>query len=375
MSEYQYYEFQAIDRPLTAADRDALRDLSTRARITATSFTNSYDWGGFTGDPNKLMERWFDLHLYLANWGSRRLMIRLPTRLIDRDRIDAFLGEVDCVRLTQVGENFILDIARDEMEFDGGDDGSGWLAALAPLRAELLSGDLRLFYLLWLTAVEANSFEADEPEPMPGIRPITGTLEAFANFFGIEPDLVQAAAERPGVANEDGLSPDAIRNVIAAMPDSAKTGLLVRLFDGDPHVVAELQASIRKGREPGVSATAPRTVSELRARAAAIRLAREHAEANKAAVERRRRADAAENARHARLEALRRRGDGAWREVEDEIERRNSTSYDKAAALLSDLRVLAEKLGTTDEFHRRLHAIRDRHARKERFIERLAVIG
>ena len=67
MSEYQYFEFQAIDRPLSQTDREALRDLSTRARITATSFTNSYEWGNFKGDPAKLVERWFDLHLYLAN--------------------------------------------------------------------------------------------------------------------------------------------------------------------------------------------------------------------------------------------------------------------------------------------------------------------
>src|SRR6202046_3868072 len=211
MSEYQYYEFQAIDRPLTAADRQALRDLSTRAQITATSFTNSYEWGDFKGDPVKLMERCFDLHLYLANWGSHRLMIKVPARLIDRDRLDAFLTEVDCVELTQVGGSLILNIARDEIEVDGWNDGSGWLAALAPLRAELLSGDMRLFYLLWLTAVEIDCFEADAPEPMPGIGPITGALEAFANFFAIDPDLIQAAAEHSGVASEDGQSPDAIR--------------------------------------------------------------------------------------------------------------------------------------------------------------------
>jgi hypothetical protein len=33
MSEYQYYEYQPIDRPLSEADRRALRNLSTRARI------------------------------------------------------------------------------------------------------------------------------------------------------------------------------------------------------------------------------------------------------------------------------------------------------------------------------------------------------
>ena len=84
MSEYQYYEFQAIDRPLGDADRQALRGLSTPARITATSFTNEYHWGDLKGNPVRWMERWFDLHLYLANWGTRRLMIRLPQRLVLR---------------------------------------------------------------------------------------------------------------------------------------------------------------------------------------------------------------------------------------------------------------------------------------------------
>jgi hypothetical protein len=145
MSEYQYYEFQAIDRPLSEVDRQALRDLSTRARITATSFTNSYEWGNFKGDPAKLMERWFDLHLHTANWGSRRLMIRLPARLVDRRLLDAFLDEVDCATLSVSGENLIVDISCDEVESEDWDDGSGWLAALAPLRAEVLAGDLRLF--------------------------------------------------------------------------------------------------------------------------------------------------------------------------------------------------------------------------------------
>lgn len=84
MSEYQYYEFRAIDRPLGDADRKALRALSSRAQITTTSFTNHYEWGDFKGDLRQLVERWFDLHLYLANWGTRRLIMRLPRRLMER---------------------------------------------------------------------------------------------------------------------------------------------------------------------------------------------------------------------------------------------------------------------------------------------------
>ena len=54
MSEYQYYELLALDRPLTSKQREELRQLSTRAEITATRFTNEYHWGSFRGDPQQM---------------------------------------------------------------------------------------------------------------------------------------------------------------------------------------------------------------------------------------------------------------------------------------------------------------------------------
>jgi len=45
MSEYQYYEFLAIDRPLTNKQIDQVRAFSTRAQITSTHFVNEYHWG------------------------------------------------------------------------------------------------------------------------------------------------------------------------------------------------------------------------------------------------------------------------------------------------------------------------------------------
>ena len=63
MSEYQYYEFQAIDRPsarripgasgFVDAGADYGHELHELVRM-----------GDFKGDPARLMERWFDLHLY-----------------------------------------------------------------------------------------------------------------------------------------------------------------------------------------------------------------------------------------------------------------------------------------------------------------------
>jgi len=378
MGEYQYYEFQAIDRPLSEADRRALRDLSTRARITATSFTNSYEWGSFKGDAAKLMERWFDLHLYLANWGSRRLMIRWPARLVDRRLLDAFLGKVDCAELLVAGENLILDIVFDEVESEDWDDGSGRLAALAPLRADVLGGDLRLFYLLWLSAVETDVFEPDELEPIPGIGSMTGALEALVDFFDIDRDLVAAAAERSAdLITGRSASSETVRPIIAKMTDQDKISLLARLFDGDAHVTSELRALVRQRMvsETDAPLVAARTVGELRARASAIRLTRERAQAEKAAAEQERREAEAERSRRLRLDAIVRRGESVWREIEAEIERRNASGYDKAVGLLLDLRVIATEKGATEDFVRRLGRIRDRHARKERFIERLAKLG
>ena len=374
MSEYQYYEFQAIDRPLGEAERAALRSLSSRARITTTGFTNHYDWGDFKGDPRQLLERYFDLHLYLTNWGTRRLMMRLPGRLVERRRLGVLLRDVDWVEVWEAGEHLIVDMYRVEVEegYEDWDDGTGWLDALAPLRAEVLSGDLRLFYLLWLTAVEEGALEADEKEPLGGLGPLTGALEAAADFFGIDRDLVRAAAER---ADGSSLAPpaEAMRAVVATLADAAKTELLMRVVDGDPHVGAALRRTAQTG-ESGAG-PAPRSAQELLARAEALAQARERAEAERRAEEQRRQEALAEEMRRKRLDELAARGAAAWTEVETEIARRNAQGYDRAAALLSDLEAIAIEEDTEADFAHRLAVIRDRHARKQRFLDRLTGLG
>jgi hypothetical protein len=305
MSEYQYYEFQAIDRPLDRAAQDALRSISSRAKITATSFTNHYGWGDLNGDPRKFMERWFDLHLYLADWNTHRFMMRVPKRLLSREDIDRFICELDGIDVWTAGESLIVDVSRDDVETDGEwDEGSGWLAALAPLRADVSSGDLRLFYLLWLTAVEEELVPDDEVEPLPGIGPLTGPLEAFAGFFGIDPDLVQAAAEAGGGGAE--VSDDRLREMVAAIAEEEKTELLLRVLEGDALVAVDLK---RRMREKSTTPTvAGRTVGALRRRAHEIAEARDRAEAERREAERRREAALAETARRVRLVALKQQG-------------------------------------------------------------------
>ena len=348
-----------------------MRSISSRARITATSFTNHYEWGDLKGDPRKFMERWFDLHHYLANWSTRRLMLRVPKRFVNQADIDPFLREIDWVEVWTSGDNLIVDICRDEVELDDDwHDGSGQLAALAPLRADVLSGDLRLFYLLWLTAVQDEFVPEDELEPLPGIAPLTGALEGFAEFFGIDPDLVEAAAELGG--DDAAMAQSELRKGIAAISARERDDLLLRVVDGDTHVVAELRNRVRK---ENLASAAHRTAGMLRMRAKEIAAARERAEAERREAEQRRQATEAEKARRARLKVVKQRGVSVWREIEQEIERRNPSGYDNAISLLSDLQVLAAEEGNQDDFDRRLSSIRGRHEKKGKFIERLSKLG
>jgi hypothetical protein len=74
---------------------------------------------------------------------------------------------------------------------------------------------------------------------------MTAALEAFAAFFGIDPDLVQVAAERPAIVIPSASTSADVGKILSAMTDSEKTEILARLYDGDIHVAVELRAKVR----------------------------------------------------------------------------------------------------------------------------------
>ena len=375
MSEYQYYEFQAIDQALDAAAQAALRAISTRARITSTSFINHYEWGNLKADPHELMARWFDLHLYLANWGTRVLMVRIPRRLFDPAAAEPYAVPW-VLDIEQEGENVILTFQVEEHIGDEWDDGPGWLAALSPLRAALMEGDQRCLYLAWLMAVQRSAVEdsAREPPRPPGLARPDGTLQAFMDFFGIDSDLFAAAAEGDADVEPDPLRPEALEAFIRDLPAAEKGTMLLRVAQGKAATLAsELRRRCRAALGTGGSGRRlkRRTVAGLR-RAAEERAAeRRRVAAERAAAERARQEREEAEARARRLDALAGRGEAAWQEVEDLIATKQPARYDQAVALLADLRALSERAGTAEAFRRRLAGLRERHARKPSLVSRL----
>jgi hypothetical protein len=198
MSEYQYYEFQAVDRPLTPEEMAELRKLSTRARITPTQLQNVYHWGDFRGKPLALMERYFDAFVYVANWGTHQFMMRLPRVLFDPRAAQAYAGE-DSLIVHDKGDVVILEFISHDDEGGGwieDEEAESWMPALLPLRAELAGGDARALYLAWLAGAAAGLLEDEETEPPvpPGLGRLSASLTALAAFLRVGDDLLSVAA-------------------------------------------------------------------------------------------------------------------------------------------------------------------------------------
>jgi len=168
MSEYQYYEFQAIDRPLTDKEQQAVARLSSRVQPHPRQAVFVYHWSGFPGDPAEILARYYDAMLYMANWGSRQLMFRFPTPVLDLEAVRAYCQPLiveDYLSLSTAGEYAILNIEFHEEE--GGDwiDGEGWLPAMIGLRDDILRGDYRALYLAWLKTLTVDDLLDSVGEP------------------------------------------------------------------------------------------------------------------------------------------------------------------------------------------------------------------
>ncbi len=374
MSEYQYYEFLAVDRPLSDEDQQALREISSRARITRSSFTNHYHWGNLKAVPSRLLLRYFDLHVHVSNWGSKELLIRLPTSaLSDHDLAPFHLDDSDWFTARKTRQGWLIEISmhdEEAYEWSEADDGSGWMGVLAGLRQELLAGDLRLFYLCWLWRVQEGEVDDESVEPLAGIGPLTASQEALADFIGLDPLLLKAAT---ACGADASVSADR-EAFIAALPAAEKDALLLRLMNGESHVGAELQQRFQRQKAAEASVER-RTVDELRIIAnASHQRQREAYLAEKARREAERQA-AEERARRQRLDRVARQGERAWKEVLSEIASRKPKGYERAANLLRDLQALAVERDEQPAFQARLERIVSEHRRKGRFLEQLERVG
>jgi hypothetical protein len=393
MSEYQYYEFLAVDRPLTAAEQAEVRQLSTRARITATSFTNEYHWGDFRGDPHLMMARYYDAHLYLANWGTHQIMLRLPRALLSPEVAGQYCVD-GRVGVSVTSESVILVLVSEDDSGEWVDGAEDSLSAIVGVRSELAAGDFRSLYLAWLSAYGGwdrdedaygeygedvfggDGHDAVEPPVPAGLGSLTAPQRALADFLRVDPDLLAAAAQASPELPKVKEDPGALAAHIAGLPGGEKDRLLMLVArDQAARARMELRRGLRP--DPGVCRDdrPRRAVAELLDAAAGLRMERHRrAEAEAAAREALRERER-EAARRRRLDELATDPEAAWAEAGKLIGTKMPARYDEAVTLLTDLRDLARRDGQAGEFERRFTDLREEHLRKPSLIARFDRAG
>jgi hypothetical protein len=368
MSQYQYYEFQAIDRPLTEEEQQAVAQLSSRVAPHPRQAVFVYHWSGFPRSPRKILAKYYDAMLYLANWGSRQLMFRFPASALDLEQIQAYCQPLivqDYLSLSTEGEYAVLNVEfHPEDSYEWVED-EGWLPVMLSLRDDILQGDYRMLYLAWLRVMEFESLldSVQEPPMPPGLKELSRPLHTFVDFFGIDAMLIQVAAGASGRRQAE--SQAWLHQAIPQLPQQERSDFLLRLAQREVSLSAKLHRRLRQVAPiPKPEASPRRTVGQL---------VRETEECRER--ERRRRAAEAEAKRIRELNSLANRENETWAEVSALIEQMQAKPYAEAVRLLVKLRDLAEYQGEEAAFQQRLDRIYEQYNRRSALLRRLREAG
>jgi hypothetical protein len=372
MSEYQRYEFMTIDRPLTRGQLDAVNALSSHIEASSSHALIEYHWGDFKHDPIDVLHKYFDGFLYWANWGSPQLAFRFPHGILPVDLIDGYDLD-DFVTFTRYRDFDILDIEFGEMEAP--DEWIDYeLGSLIAIRDELMEGDLRALYIVWLAGQqmiegyddEEDDEEADYEISVPPVPPAFGTLtaaqQALAELLRVPHELLVAAARHSkAVVSSTG---DDFTAWVKLLPPDRQNDYLVRLAYNEPGLSRLLVRELRELGQDKTRVTPPTgehvTYSRLLAESKAIR----------ARLEREKR-EQEQLARQRHLQDIHDHQEDYWHQVDLAVTRGTGTGYDEAVRVLIELREAAEQSKETREFQERFHTWVRAHLRRPAFVKRL----
>lgn len=380
MSEFQFYGFRSIDRNLNKQEREIVQSWSSRASVTASSATFIYNYGDFKKDDEQVLEEYFDAMIYYANWGTKKLMFRLPKEAVDywalkqyesdnSDEFDIMVG------VFKKKEHVIVKIEYHEEEgFDYYEDPEEYFSVLEEWRQMLMDGDYRLLFLAWLFVQSTyENFSQDEwddedekqliPPIPPKLQKLNGALKDFINFYKIDNHWLDAALYFASQMPESKeVPPTDYVATLNKLSEEQKNDFLARLLSQEVNLHLKLKKELDNltGNQKQLLAQGKWTTEDLRMKA----IGRQ-----KTLIEKEKQLK--EEAKRAKMEALIKKELTTWKEVEDHINRKNYSGYMKAIELLQSLKELAVYQNKEEDFNQKLAIIKQTHSRKGSFIQRL----
>ena len=360
MSEYQYIEFRAVDRPLTDKELAYAEKQSSRAEISRRKFTNEYNYSSFRGNVDGLLRRGYDIFLEYSNYGNRTIKFRLPfglpfDRRLTKQFLDKHLLRWDSDSKGKGGILTMqpyLEMPDQVWEFDN------YLEQAIALRNLLVTGDIRALYLCWLFVAADENYgweEAIEPPVPVGLEQIENEFAELFLFFDLDPMVVRAAAESsatgtkankalPNIANLPTLK-DRVSTWTKSLSATDARNIVSRfLAEDETSVKAELLAKL-----PGSDGTVSwptvkrnRSFKELVEASDELRKEQNVKDKKKAATKAKREAAKQQKKREERMAEMIQDPQKWLKESESLVEARGTQNYERAAETLSDMQQALE---------------------------------
>ena len=391
MSEFQFYGFRSIDRNLTKEEQREISKWSSRSEPTATTATFVYNYGDFSQDEEQGLEDYFDVMLYYANFGTKKIMFRLPVEATDYNEMKQYANESSYdfdnnISIYKKGKYVIVKV---DCSQDGGyedyDDPEEYFREMGEWRQMLMNGDYRLLFLGWLHIQsmkeeayaypddedfkESGYHDEDEPvtvmlPPVPhNIGKLNGALNNFINFYEIESDWLNAAVT---LAKQTSASPNAptfdYTRLIEKLPENQKIDYLQRLLKQELNLHLKLKKDLENasGIKKQASQQSKYTTEDLRNKA--LKIGEEELQKEKKRKE---------EAATAKLQKLVTNEEALWKDAIFNIELFNNKGYTEATKTLKSLLKVAQHLNKEEKYQERLTNIRETYSRKRSLIAML----
>src|SRR5436190_4896349 len=372
MSEYQYFEFAAVDGPISDEGLRYARGCSSRANVSRVRWQNTYTFGDFHGSVDTLL-KYYDAHFYIANWGTVRLGLALPKGAIDPEAILPYLrgGEryQETLTVTEVGNRCIVWWERNEEGGWGWTEGEGLIDQLIGVREQLLRGDYRALFLGWLADFDPDEWRdpKDDAVVMPPIPAslddLSPALAALIEHFPVDRDALSVAAGLSQTSKPERIP---IAAVLERLSVPEMRALLARVAEGGGSGV---MTELNRLTYPPVQIPAGQAMrcADLAARIIETRESRQKKEAKAATARRQREAEQ----RKQHLASVMRRADTVWSGLDPLIDQRIASAYDQAAAQLQELRDAFAQAGDTGGFQQKLTGFRRRYSNRPAMLRRI----
>ena len=373
MSEYQYYEFAALDGPISDEGLRYARGCSSRAAVSRVRWQNTYTFGDFHGSVDTLL-KYYDAHFYIANWGTVRLGLAFPKGAIAPETIRPYLrgGQryEDTLTIKETGNRCIVWWERNEEGGWGWTEGEGLMDPLLGVREELMCGDYRALFLGWLADFDPDEWRDAEDgaavmPPIPaGLDQLGPALEALLEHFPVDRDALAVAAGLSQAGKSDHIP---MATALESLSVSQMRALLVRVAEEGG---AGVRAELNRLTHPRVQIPASQTMRcrDFAAKTIETRKARLKQEAEAAVAKRQR--EAALRQQH--LASVMQRADTLWAGLDPLMDQKIASAYDQAAAQLQELRDAYAQAGDGSGFQKRLREFRLRYSNRPAMLRRIA---